>query len=78
MILQDKENLFKNPSESYAEEAYESCQLLDQDKENDEDTNFLWIICRVVYLIFWRKNGGIAFVFHISGVFEDLPFHYHK
>ena len=37
MILQDKENLFDNPSESDIEKAYESFQLLDQDEEDGEE-----------------------------------------
>ena len=37
MSLQDKENLFDNPSESDIEKAYESFQLLDQDEEDGEE-----------------------------------------
>ena len=36
MILQDEGNPF-DPSESDVEEAYESCQLLDQGEEDDKD-----------------------------------------
>ena len=35
MILQNEENPFEDPSESDVEEAYNSCQLLDQDEEGD-------------------------------------------
>ena len=42
-------------SESDVEEAYKSCQLFDQDEEDDEDIDILCIICGFVYLIFWRK-----------------------
>ena len=41
MILQDEENPFENPSESDVEEAYKSCQLLDQDEEDDENFDIL-------------------------------------
>ena len=41
MILQDEENSFENPSESDVKEAYESCQLLDQDEEDDEYIDIL-------------------------------------
>ena len=40
-ILQDEENPFENPSESDVEEAYKSCQLLDQDEEDDENFDIL-------------------------------------
>ena len=39
--LQVEENPFKNPSESDVEQAYESCRLLDQDEEDDEDIDIL-------------------------------------
>ena len=32
---------FESPSESDIEEAYESCQLLDQDEEDDKGINIL-------------------------------------
>lgn len=40
-ILQNENNIFKNPSESGVDKTYESCQLLYQQEEDDEGIDIL-------------------------------------
>ena len=56
MILQDEENPLKNPSESDVNEAYESCQLLDQDEEDPED-----ILCDIFVILPMKKLFKLLF-----------------